>query len=395
MAATATSGDSPDKPNIRWGIIGLGDVCQKKSGPAFWKCDGSELVAVMRRTPERKAVEFAERVPGGNCVGYDNIDEFLNHPDLDAVYVSTRPGTQVEICQKVAAAGKHCYVEKPVGRCSEETQGIIDAFSHRKDGRKLYTAYISRAYERTQKLRRLLYEEKVLGDRCSKVTYKLIGTGGARDMGGDLPWRLDAEQSGGGLIMDVGCHAIDRIDYVCNGPLVHVSGVARNRNSPNQPVEDYVSLMATIGKSRCQTNDYCSGASIECTWDFASSTEEPCDELRFIGPNGSLLMAGMSPNGSIQVLDKVGNLVREITFDMPEHTAQRLIQATTDDLRGIVPSNPDCLSVGDNAIRTQKVLDAVLDTYYGGREIGYWSRAEAWSGRKQNTGGQKHPHTDQ
>ena len=34
---------------IRWGIIGCGDVCEKKSGPAFYKIEHSELKAVMRR----------------------------------------------------------------------------------------------------------------------------------------------------------------------------------------------------------------------------------------------------------------------------------------------------------------------------------------------------------
>ena len=40
-----------------------------------------------------------------------------------------------------------------------------------------------------------------------------------------MPWRLDASQSGGGLIMDVGCHVIDRIDYLC-GPMENVKGFA-------------------------------------------------------------------------------------------------------------------------------------------------------------------------
>jgi predicted dehydrogenase len=35
--------------NINWGIIGCGDVTEKKSGPAFNKIPGSKLVAVMRR----------------------------------------------------------------------------------------------------------------------------------------------------------------------------------------------------------------------------------------------------------------------------------------------------------------------------------------------------------
>ncbi|RQD79184.1 MAG: gfo/Idh/MocA family oxidoreductase, partial [Halanaerobium sp. MSAO_Bac5] len=34
---------------VRWGIIGCGDVTEKKSGPALQKIRDSSLVAVMRR----------------------------------------------------------------------------------------------------------------------------------------------------------------------------------------------------------------------------------------------------------------------------------------------------------------------------------------------------------
>ena len=30
---------------VRWGIIGAGAVCEVKSGPAFYKCDKSKLIA--------------------------------------------------------------------------------------------------------------------------------------------------------------------------------------------------------------------------------------------------------------------------------------------------------------------------------------------------------------
>ena len=34
---------------VRWGIIGVGNVTEAKSGPGFQRASGSELVAVMRR----------------------------------------------------------------------------------------------------------------------------------------------------------------------------------------------------------------------------------------------------------------------------------------------------------------------------------------------------------
>ena len=388
MAAAATSSAEKSKSSdtIRWGIIGLGDVCQKKSGPAFYKCRGSELVAVMRRTPGKAAAWAKENVPGGNCVGYDNVKDFLAHP-LDAVYISTRPGTHLELCHQMAAAGKAVYIEKPVGRCAQETMEMVDICQ--KAGVRFYTAYISRAYERSQAIRQLL-QEGAIGDCVTRITYKLVGMGGARGMDTkkELPWRLDAKQSGGGLIMDVGCHVLDRIDYLC-GPLTDVVGNAKNKAHKNtQDVEDYVHLDAKIGGTceRAAIEPCKEGATVSCTWDFSGQQKEEMDELVITGPKGSLRMAGMTPNGPIQVLEGVDSatsrVVRELNhFAMPEHTAQGLIQAVTDDLRGVSKDSNYVLSRGDNAIRTSQVIDAALSSYYGGREKGYWDRSESWPGK--------------
>ena len=40
--------------NVRWGILGCGDVCERKSGPPMYKTAHSSLVAVMRRDRERE-----------------------------------------------------------------------------------------------------------------------------------------------------------------------------------------------------------------------------------------------------------------------------------------------------------------------------------------------------
>ena len=39
---------------IRWGMIGTGNVTERKSGPAFSKIPGSELVAVGNRSRRRQ-----------------------------------------------------------------------------------------------------------------------------------------------------------------------------------------------------------------------------------------------------------------------------------------------------------------------------------------------------
>ena len=374
---TLAAASTMEPPAVRWGIIGLGDVTAVKSGPPFWKCRGSELVAVFRRTPGA-AHKWAKAYAPSGCTGYENIDDFLAHPGLDAIYIATPPGGHLETALKVAAAGKHCYVEKPVGRSGRETAAIVSAFEAK--GLTLFTAYVSRAYERTDAVRALL-AEGAIGDRVTSVTYTLRGQGGARGMeGAALPWRLDAAQSGGGLVMDVGCHVIDRIDYLL-GPLSGVTGSASNRNSPNQQVEDYVEVRATIGPS-VSAAVASMGAPVACTWEFAPREDgaAPVDELLICGPNGSLQMAAMSPDAPVTVLDADGAVVRRMSFDAPEHAAQRLIQSATDELRGV--RGVKCRSRAENALRASRVLDVALGGYYGGREDDYWSRPDTWPGRK-------------
>ena len=50
---------------IKWGFIGCGEVTKKKSGPAFQKVEGSEVVAVMSRDGS-KAKAYAEKEVSGN-----------------------------------------------------------------------------------------------------------------------------------------------------------------------------------------------------------------------------------------------------------------------------------------------------------------------------------------
>ena len=38
---------------LKWGFIGCGEVCEKKSGPAFREVEGSQVVAVMSRTAQK------------------------------------------------------------------------------------------------------------------------------------------------------------------------------------------------------------------------------------------------------------------------------------------------------------------------------------------------------
>ena len=75
---------------IRWGILGCGNVTEVKSGPAFQKVPFSSVVAVMRRAAA-KAADYAERRGVGRW--YDSADALINDPEVNAVYIATPPGS--------------------------------------------------------------------------------------------------------------------------------------------------------------------------------------------------------------------------------------------------------------------------------------------------------------
>jgi 1,5-anhydro-D-fructose reductase (1,5-anhydro-D-mannitol-forming) len=339
---------------VRWGIIGCGDVTEVKSGPGFQLAEGSALTAVMRRSGE-KAQDYARRhqVP---C-WYDRADAVIHHPEVDAVYIATPPGTHLDYALQVCAAGKPAYVEKPMARSHAECRRMIAAFEAAK--LPLFVAFYRRALPRF-----LMAKELVENGRLGQITgvsYRFASASHRRAESGGLPWRLDAEESGGGLFLDLGCHTLDILDFIL-GPLEEVSGDAANLAGP-YTVEDSVAM-------RFRTP---SGALGIAAWNFVSGVSE--DIIEITGTQGRLSLSTFG-NEPLQLQTSEGHT----TFDLPNprHIQHPLIQTIVDALAG----KGECPSTGVSGARTARVMDTVLERFYGGREDAFWARTSSWPGRR-------------
>ena len=124
---------------VHWGIIGVGDVTEVKSGPAFYKSGYSELIAVMRRNAE-KAADYAKRhnVPKW----YSDGSKLINDPAVDAVYIATPPDSHASYAIEAMRAGKPAYVEKPMAKSYAECQEMLKVSE--ETGMPLYVAYYRR-----------------------------------------------------------------------------------------------------------------------------------------------------------------------------------------------------------------------------------------------------------
>jgi 1,5-anhydro-D-fructose reductase (1,5-anhydro-D-mannitol-forming) len=331
---------------IRWGIIGCGSVTEVKSGPGFQKAVGSRLVAVMRRTGSL-AQDYAKRhnVPRW----YDNADALINDPQVDAVYVATLPGTHLEYALKVAAAGKPCYVEKPMARSYAECRRMLDAFE--RAGKPLFVAYYRRTLPRCVKVKELIDTGRL--GRITGCRYRMTRLHWPNPA---PEWRLDPAQSGGGIFLDLGSHVLDLLDYLL-GDFVEYGGSASTTGATQ--AEDNVTVHFRTSR----------GVIGSASWNFAASKKE--DLLEIDGTEGRVTLEVIGPS---PLKLETGDKTEMVEVPDPPHVQQPLIQTVVDDLLG----KGKCPSTGASAARTSKVIDAALNSFYNGREDDFWNRPKTW-----------------
>ena len=336
---------------VRWGIIGVGDVTERKSGPGFQQAERSELVAVMRRNGGL-AADYARRhdVPRW----YDDADELINDPGVDAVYVATPPDSHKEYVVRVAQAGKPVYVEKPMARTTRECEDMIAACDEAGVG--LFVAYYRRAMPRFATIKELLDSGRI--GQLRSVSIRNERPGQIAGTGHD-GWRVDPQISGGGHFVDLGSHVLDLLDWLL-GPVTHAAGVATNRGR-RYPAEDLVTGVFSFR----------SGVEGVGVWNYDSFQHK--DHVEIIGTGGALRFSCFAEE-PLRLLTARG--VEKIKAPYPETVQLPLIQTVVNALTGHGESPSD----GHSAVRTARVIDGLLSDYRDSHGINY-SRATPAQGR--------------
>ncbi|NMA83706.1 MAG: Gfo/Idh/MocA family oxidoreductase [Epulopiscium sp.] len=317
---------------IGWGIIGCGNVTEVKSGPGFQKADHSKLVAVMRRNGEL-AKDYAARhdVPKW----YDDAEDLINDPDVEAVYIATPPAFHKEYVLQCARAKKPVYVEKPMALNHTECQEMIQACEDA--GIPLYVAYYRRALPRFIKIKELI-DSGVIGE-VRFVTVRNFQRPLSQTKEEKLPWRVIPEISGGGIFHDIGCHTLDILDYIL-GPIKEAKGMAGNQAGLYE-ADDIVSA-TFVFESGIQ------GIGIWCFSAF-----ENYDQNEIIGSKGKIVFStfGSEPIALITEEETV-----EFPIENPIHIQQPLIQTIVNEING----KAECPSTGETGARTSWVMDQIV-----------------------------------
>ncbi len=212
---------------IKVAIIGAGFISDIHMESYHRFVPEADVVAIYTRSAE-KAKAFAEKhaIPAW----FNDLDELINKSGCDVVDICLPNFLHFEATMKAAAAGKHIIIEKPLAVTLEEADEMIAACS--KAGVKfMYAEELCFApkYERV----RQMVQQGAVGE-----VYMLKQS--EKHSGPHSDWFYDVSLSGGGVLMDMGCHAIEWFRWMTG-------------NSPVKSV--YATMSTVLHKERTRGED--------------------------------------------------------------------------------------------------------------------------------------------
>jgi len=320
---------------IRWGIIGCGDVTEVKSGPAFQQIKGSKLVAVMRRDAA-KAANYAKRHQVERW--YSDADELINDPEVNAIYIATPPDAHAYYTLRALEAGKPVYVEKPMAIDTAQAQQMLEA--SRKYKLPVYVAYYRRALSGFLKVKELI-ENGQIGE-VSQINLQLHLPPRAEDYNKEsLPWRVLSEKAGGGYFYDLASHQLDYLHFLF-GKAEMIHSKTENRCGL-YVVEDFVEAEL----------NYPGDITFKGSWNFCCKEEEQIDQIEIIGNKGRLRFSAYEFT-PIELIQK--NKKQSFTFEKPRHVQKQLIEQVAGALQG----QKECASTAETALETNRLMEQVI-----------------------------------
>ena len=253
--------------DIRWGIVGCGNVTEVKSGPAYQKTSGFQLTAVMRRDGG-KAADYARR--HGIAKYYTDADALINDPEIDAIYIATPTDTHKYYGLKVALAGKPCCIEKPLAPNYKDSLEIVEAFTAKNI--PLFVAYYRRSLPRFKQIKTWLSTDEI--GEVRHVRWHLSAPATPEDLSGNYNWRTDADIATGGYFDDLASHGIDLFTHLL-GDIKEVSGISLNQQGL---------YSAKDAATACWLHE--SGITGTGSWNFGCYERE--DKVEIFGSKGKI-----------------------------------------------------------------------------------------------------------
>lgn len=203
-------------------IVGCGLIGRKRA-----QALGSARLVVCCDSVAERAAELARRHSADVSTDWTEV---VKRRDVDLVIVATTHDLLPVIATAAACNGKHVLMEKPGARRAQELDALSEASG--LTGAKVRIGFNHRYHRAMQKAHQL-----VTGGQLGPLMFVRGRYGHGGRLGYDKEWRAEPEKSGGGELVDQGCHLIDLSRWFLGAEFSSVQG-AIDTYFWDMPVED-------------------------------------------------------------------------------------------------------------------------------------------------------------
>jgi predicted dehydrogenase len=170
-----------------------------------------EIAACYTRSPEKREA-FAKKY---GCRAARSYEEILDDRAIEAVINTTPNAAHLETTRAAAAAGKHVFLDKPIANTVEDARALTRACREAK-------VVLALGYQRRRESHFRWIKERI-GEFGKLVNAE---ANISRDRLGQIDltsWRYTAEGMPGGVMLQIGIHYSDVLEYLL-GPVRAVTG---------------------------------------------------------------------------------------------------------------------------------------------------------------------------
>ncbi len=188
---------------LTWGILGAARINQKLM-PAIISAKNSELLAIASRRPGAALSTIQQYAPDHqNIQAYDNLEELLQNPQIQAIYLPMANDEHAEWALKAIEHGKHVLCEKPMALKVADIEAIEQAAMLKN--LKVMEGFMYRQHSQHARVKEII-NAGIIGDiRSVRSCFSFM-------MQPARLYRLEKDiDHGGGAMWDIGCYAIHTI----------------------------------------------------------------------------------------------------------------------------------------------------------------------------------------
>ena len=351
---------------LKIAVIGAGGIARGCHLPGYSRMDNVELVAICDII-RSKAQEMAEKY--GIPAVYENYEDVLDIPGLDAVDICTPNYLHSIIAVKALKKGLNVFCEKPDAINTEECEKMKKAA---EESGKLLMVMRNNRYMPISSFMKQYIADGKLGE----IYAARCGWQRRRGIPGKGGWFTTKAQSGGGPLIDLGVHMIDLTMWLMGNPRpVAVSGCTYNKFADND-VSD--SVNSSFGEKKADgTFDvedlamgfirFENGACMQIEFSWASNIEEEQRFFELRGTKAGAMWTSKTEKLSIYT-EEYGKTVDYLP-NIDNVNCTQIHEANLRHFADVLLNGKEPMFVPQQGLNMIKILEAMYKSAETGKEV--------------------------